>query len=109
MSTTIPPPPTSRGDGKSRKGPRLPLSVFTSPPNTGTSESFPLPSPSTLHPTTVIDANVLASDGDVDLTQWKKEAGQALAGRVGGIVLSLPGANLEQAIDRRVSMFGRIR
>jgi hypothetical protein len=114
MSTAIPPPLALPGDGKSRKGsksrPRLPLSVFTSSPNAGTSESFPLPSPSTLHPTAVIDANVLASDGDVSLTQWKKEAGQVLGGRVGGVVLSLPGANLEQAIDRRVSsMFGRTR
>jgi hypothetical protein len=77
--------------------PRLPLSVFTST-NT-TYVDFPLPSPDNVHPTTIIDANVIAVNGDPTLTQWKKEAGQVLASRLGGVVLSLPGANLEEAID----------
>ena len=38
--------------------PKLPLSVFT-PPNSGTSDRFPLPpSPSAVHPAEVIDAQV---------------------------------------------------
>ena len=90
-----------------RKGPKprpqLPLSVFTSP-NTGTSEATPLPSPSDVRPAAVIDANVIAFNGDLSLTQWKKETGQLLAGRLEGVVLSLPGANLKEIIDQRVSM-----
>lgn len=74
-----------------RKGtkqlPRLPLSAFT-PPNTGTSDKFPLPpSPSTVHPETVIDAHVY---GDAELTNWRKEAGETLGSRVTGVVLSAP-------------------
>lgn len=77
-----------------RKGPkslpRLPMSAF-SPPNSGTSEKFPLPaSPSTVHPEKVIDSNVVVLDGDLNLSEWKKEAGQVLGGRIGGVVLSLP-------------------
>jgi len=76
-----------------RKGgkelPRLPPSAF-SPPNSGTSDRFPLPpSPSTIHPEQVVDAYVVAPDGD--LTQWKTETGQALGGKVKGVVLSLKG------------------
>jgi hypothetical protein len=100
LNAVIPPSPP---DGKSRKGskarPRLPLSVFT-PPNTGTSEAFPLPSPSDVHPTTVIDANVIAFDGDLSLIQWKKEAGQVLGSRLDGVVLYLSGENLEETINR---------
>ncbi|KDR75795.1 hypothetical protein GALMADRAFT_248501 [Galerina marginata CBS 339.88] len=76
--------------------PRLPLSAFT-PPNSGTLERFPLPpSPSTLHPAKVIDANVVSKD--LNYSQWKKEAGQALGGKIRGIVLALPGAELESAL-----------
>jgi hypothetical protein len=91
-------------DPKFRKGPkprpRLPLSVFT---YTGSSDDVFVHSPGIVHPTTVIDANVIALNGDVTLTQWKKEAGQVLGSRLHGVVLSLPGANLEETIDRRVS------
>lgn len=74
-----------------RKGPktlpRLPLSAFN-PPNSGTSDRFPLPpSPSTIHPDSVVDAHVVGTAGD--LNQWKQEAGQVLGGRIGGVVLSL--------------------
>lgn len=102
MSTAqIAPTPTS--PGRRRKGPktlpRLPLSAF-SPPNSGTSDRFPLPpSPSTLHPDNVIDAHIVATNGD--LSQWKQEAGKVLGGRIGGVILSLEGkqpSEFEQTI-----------
>lgn len=104
MSSAIPPTPPSPGVGARRKGarphPRLPLSAF-SPPNSGTLESFPLPpSPSTVHPEFVIDANVISPDGDLDLARWRSETGQLLGGRIGGIVLSLPPADIEKAIEQ---------
>lgn len=92
MSTAqVAPTPTS--PGRRRKDPktlpRLPLSAF-SPPNSGTSERFPLPpSPSTLHPDNVVDAHIVATNGD--LNQWKQEAGEVLGGRTGGVILSLEG------------------
>ncbi|KAF7315574.1 hypothetical protein MIND_00072700 [Mycena indigotica] len=87
-------PPPSPGVGQRRKGPktlpRLPLSAF-SPPNSGTSERFPLPpSPSTVHPESIVDAHVLLTGTDATLADWKKEAGEALGGRVGGLVVALP-------------------
>lgn len=76
--------------------PKLPLSAFT-PPNTGTQESFAIPpSPNSLHPAKVIDANVVSKDASY--TQWKKEAGQALGSKIQGIVLALPGGELEKAL-----------
>ncbi|KAJ6499994.1 hypothetical protein C8R47DRAFT_1109969 [Mycena vitilis] len=95
---SIPPTPPSPGFGSRRKGvkPTLPLSAF-SPPNSGTNERFPLPpSPSTVHPAVVVDAHVVVADGDPTLASWKKEAGQALSDRLGGIVLSLPAADPEK-------------
>jgi len=101
MSTAQIVPPSS--PGRRRKGPktlpRLPLSAFN-PPDSGTSERFHLPSsPSTIHPDDVIDAHIVATNGD--LSQWKEEAGEALGGRIGGVVLSLEGkqpAEFENAI-----------
>lgn len=89
----MPPTPKSPSVGARRKGPKqlpkLPLSAFT-PPNTGTSEQFPLaPSPNSLQPETVVDGHVIAPDGD--LTKWKEQTGQALGGRIRGVVLSLHG------------------
>lgn len=94
LSLPLPSRPSTMPPRKFPKDlPKLPLSVFT-PPNTGTQESFPLPpSPNSLHPTKVIDANVVSKDANY--TQWKKEAGQALGSKIRGIVLSLPGAELE--------------
>ncbi|KAI0360863.1 hypothetical protein OH77DRAFT_1418895 [Trametes cingulata] len=96
MSTaaTLPPTPKSPGVGARRKGPKqlpkLPLSAFT-PPNTGTSEQFPLaPSPSSLQPEEIVDAHVIAPKGD--LSSWKSQVGQNLGGRIRGVVLSLHGA-----------------
>jgi hypothetical protein len=80
--------------------PRLPLSAF-SPPNTGTSDSFPVPrSPTAVEPQSVIDANVIVYDSDLSLAQWKSETGQSLVTRIGGIVISLPGANLEEVATK---------
>jgi len=84
-----------------RKGPKdlpkLPLSVFT-PPSSSAGDSFPSPpSPSALHPAQVIDANIVTND--VSYSQWKKEAGIALAEKTKGVVLTLPSAELENAIN----------
>ncbi|EJF60384.1 hypothetical protein DICSQDRAFT_62836 [Dichomitus squalens LYAD-421 SS1] len=104
MSTDVlPPTPKSPGVGARRKGnkqhPTLPLSAFT-PPNTGTSERFPIaPSPSTLQPEDIIDAHVINASGDLSL--WKSETGQTIGGRVRGIVLSLHGAQ-ESDIEKLV-------
>ncbi|TFK84119.1 hypothetical protein K466DRAFT_589170 [Polyporus arcularius HHB13444] len=104
-TTALPPTPRSPGlpsVGARRKGPKqlptLPLSAF-SPPNTGTSERFPLaPSPSTLHPEEIVDAHVIAPTGD--LSSWKAQAGQNLGGRIRALVLSLHGAqDIEKAIQ----------
>ncbi|KAH9176611.1 hypothetical protein EDB89DRAFT_2112590 [Lactarius sanguifluus] len=72
--------PPSPGVGARRKGPKslptLPLSAF-SPPNTGVSDNFPLPpSPSTVHPDSVIDASVRGS-----IPEWKKQTAGPLDGR----------------------------
>lgn len=94
MSTgPLPPMPPSPGFGLRRKGlkapPRLPMSAF-SPPNSGTSERFPLPaSPSALNPEKVLDAHVIISDDDANLDNWKKAAGSAMGERIGGVVVSL--------------------
>ncbi|KAJ3724616.1 hypothetical protein C8R42DRAFT_701905 [Lentinula raphanica] len=95
-------PPSSPG-GR-RKGPKslpkLPLSAFT-PPNSGTSERFPLaPSPSTVHPESVIDANVVALNDDSSLSRWKAEAGAHLASRIGGIVVSLPLGTNDESLSK---------
>lgn len=95
MSSSIPPPLPSPGVGARRKGPktlpRLPLSAFT-PPNSGTSDMFPLqPSPSSIQPKQVIDAHVIAPGGDY--ARWIREAEQGLDGKASGVVLSLAGTN----------------
>lgn len=88
-----------------RKGPKdlpkLPPSAFSSPV---TESSGILPSPSTIQPEAVIDANVVVADGDVAHPQWKKEAGQVLGGKIRGVVLSLPGADLDKVTKEWVSL-----
>ncbi|KAK0241724.1 hypothetical protein EDD85DRAFT_820111 [Armillaria nabsnona] len=103
MATALPPMPPSPGVGLRRKGPknlpRLPLSAFT-PPNSGTSDKFPLPpSPSTVHPESVIDAAVAVTNGPADLSKWKFEAGDVLGGRTSGIVLSLSPSQAQNAVE----------
>ncbi|KAG6832632.1 hypothetical protein H0H92_014468 [Tricholoma furcatifolium] len=91
---------SSKGTKPRPPKPRLPLSAF-SPPNTGTGESFPLPpSPTTTHPSVLIDANVIVAGGNLDLAQWKSEAGSVLGTRTSGVVLSLPGADLEKVVEQ---------
>ncbi|KAI9059133.1 hypothetical protein FKP32DRAFT_1596457 [Trametes sanguinea] len=97
-ATTLPPTPKSPSVGARRKGPKdlpkLPLSAFT-PPNTGTSDKFPLaPDPSSLQPTEIIDAHVIAPSGDLE--SWKSQVGQKLGGRIRGVVLSLHGVPEDQ-------------
>ncbi|KAF8806433.1 hypothetical protein BYT27DRAFT_7190988 [Phlegmacium glaucopus] len=76
--------------------PKLPLSAFT-PPNSSALESFPLPpSPSTLQPAQVIDANIVSND--IYYSQWKKEAGQILGGKIRGVVLALPASEISAAL-----------
>ncbi|KAI0344615.1 hypothetical protein BDW22DRAFT_1354715 [Trametopsis cervina] len=96
--SALPPVPPSPGVGLRRKGPnslpRLPLSAF-SPPNTGTSEQFPLaPSPSTTHPAQVIDAQVHGSVED-----WEADTGKKVEGKTEGIVLSLVGKSPEEILS----------
>ena len=86
--------PPSPGVGARRKGPKslptLPLSAF-SPPNTGVSDSFPLPpSPSTVHPDSVIDASVRDS-----IPEWKKQTAGSLDGRVSAVVVKAGEGELE--------------
>lgn len=105
MTTQIPALPLPPHVGNRRKGPktlpRLPLSAF-SPPNSGTSERFPLPpSPSTIHPDNVVDAHVVGTVEDLRL--WKQEAGQVLGGRIGGVILNLPNsepAEIVKAVEK---------
>ncbi|KAI0268659.1 hypothetical protein BC834DRAFT_968117 [Gloeopeniophorella convolvens] len=90
----IPNPPLSPGVGARRKGskalPKLPLSAF-SPPNSGVSESFPLPpSPSTVHPDRVVDVSVRAP-----ISEWKKQVSGTLEGRVRAIVVKASESELE--------------
>ncbi|KAI0063563.1 hypothetical protein BV25DRAFT_1990559 [Artomyces pyxidatus] len=98
------PPPPSPGFGARRKGikthPKLPLSAF-SPPNSGVSESFPLPpSPSTVHPDRVVDASVRGS-----ISKWKEETSGILAERVGAIVVQASEVELE-GLEAQASAVG---
>lgn len=88
--SAIPATPPSPGVGARRtKGPKnlpkLPLSAF-SPPNSGVSESFPLPaSPSTVHPDRVVDASVAGTAVDAWINDIGKDDG--LKKRVKAVVL----------------------
>jgi len=90
MAHLEPQTPLSPSVGARRKGakilPTLPLSAFT-PPNTGTSDSFPgPPSPSTLQPEEIVD--VYAGG---DLNKWKQEAERGIGAKGKGVVLTLYG------------------
>jgi hypothetical protein len=76
------------GVGAHKKGPKslptLPLSVFSAP-NTGISDSFPLPlSPSTVLPERVFDVSVRGS-----ILEWKQQTTGALASRVRAVVVKV--------------------
>ncbi|EIN12050.1 hypothetical protein PUNSTDRAFT_63316 [Punctularia strigosozonata HHB-11173 SS5] len=107
MSVETPRVPPSPGVAARRKGPKappkLPLSAF-SPPNTGTSDKFPLPpSPSTVHPDVIIDAHV--SVPATYLAQWKQSAGEHLGGQSGGVVLTLK-SNDQAQVDQALHLQG---
>jgi hypothetical protein len=94
--------PISPGVGARRKGPKslptLPLSAFSAP-NTGISDSFPLPpSPSTVHPDRVVDASVRGS-----ILEWKEQTSGALAGRVGAVVMKASDTELEGFVRASVT------
>ncbi|KAH0589015.1 hypothetical protein H2248_004791 [Termitomyces sp. 'cryptogamus'] len=99
MNSTAP-RPSSKGTRPRPPKPRLPLSAFSAP-NSATGESFQLPpSPTTTHPKAIIDANVIIPGDNVNLSTWRKEAGSILGGRAGGLVLSLPHADLEKVVEQ---------
>lgn len=102
--TDVHAPLPSPGVGARRKGlkslPRLPLSAF-SPPNSGTSDRFPLPpSPSTIHPVAVIDSYVSAREGSLDA--WQPTVGRHAPRTIDGVVLALPVDSQQAVIDRYV-------
>ncbi|KIJ40978.1 hypothetical protein M422DRAFT_60544 [Sphaerobolus stellatus SS14] len=98
--------PSSRAEypddvGARRKGPKalptLPLSAF-SPPNTGTSESFPLPpSPSHNHPAGVVDTSLAASEA---LQGWSSDVGRVQSRKIGSVVVALGGDAQLDAIEK---------
>ncbi|THH03910.1 hypothetical protein EW145_g5908 [Phellinidium pouzarii] len=97
--TDIQPPLPSPGVGARRKGPKslpkLPLSVFT-PPNTGASDRFPLPpSPSAVHPQSVVDAHVQLEGTSLDA--WKAESAESFGTKIDSIVVSLTDVNTQDA------------
>jgi hypothetical protein len=78
--------------------PKLPSSAFSQ--NSGALDSFPLPSPSTLQPTQVIDANVVSTD--INYSQWKKDAVPNLGSKIQGVVLALPPSEINAALKECV-------
>jgi len=118
---SLPPVPPSPGFSRRSKAgkahPTLPLSAFT-PPNSSASERFPLPpSPSTILPEKVIDANVILSPSvggaKEGLAQWKREV-ESVSGsaeRIGGVVVSLVGVetgDIEKTLAELKSASGDI-
>lgn len=99
--STIPATPPSPGVGARRtKGPKnlpkLPLSAF-SPPNSGVSDSFPLPaSPSTVHPDRVVDASVASSAVDAWVNDIGKDDG--LKKRVKAVVVKADAGDVDGSV-----------
>lgn len=77
--------------------PTLPLSAFT-PPNSSTSESFPIVhSPLFIHPTAIIDTNLTIES---NLDQWRASIGKISPRNVNGVVLSLPADASPDVLER---------
>lgn len=88
MASTDPNQPGNRKASGRRAAPKLPLSLFT-PPNSSAAGHFPLaPSPSAVHPESVIDGQVVLKAG-ADLAKWKDEVEEVLSGRLKGIVIAV--------------------
>jgi len=99
--------PAAGGVGARRKGPKslpkLPMSVFSGPPSTGTQESFPLPpSPNHNHPTAVIDTNLSVTEA---LEEWSVDVGKISPRKINGVVLALAGESQADAIERLKSKY----
>ncbi|KIK28015.1 hypothetical protein PISMIDRAFT_7955 [Pisolithus microcarpus 441] len=91
MSPTSSPIPSPRLASGRRKGPRnlpkLPLSAF-SPPNTGTSDTFPFPpTSSAVVPSGIIDSHLRVSAIPDGVNRYKSDIGQLVLEKVEGVVL----------------------
>ncbi|KAI6125705.1 hypothetical protein EV401DRAFT_2088010 [Pisolithus croceorrhizus] len=70
-----------------RNLPKLPLSAF-SPPNTGTSDTFPFPpTSSAVVPTGIVDAHLRVSAIPDDVNRYKGDIGQLVLEKTEGVVL----------------------
>jgi len=90
-STTVPSPLRSPGlaSGRRKNPPKLPLSAF-SPPNTGTSDTFPLPpTPSAVVPAGVIDSHLRVSADPASISQYKENIGQLVLEKITAVVLTI--------------------
>ncbi|KIJ18625.1 hypothetical protein PAXINDRAFT_71388 [Paxillus involutus ATCC 200175] len=114
ISTMAPanaPPPLGSVRRKCKQIPRLPLSAF-SPPNTGTSDTFPLPpTPSLVIPQGVVDSHLqvtVDSEGvynaDISHLDQGKEKGVVLAvkGQSADVIFSSPEALQSSVNDVRI-------
>ncbi|KAG1716640.1 hypothetical protein ID866_518 [Astraeus odoratus] len=90
-STTVPAPLRSPGlaNGRRKNPPKLPLSAF-SPPNTGTSDTFPLPpTPSAVVPVGVVDSHLRVSASPASIDQYKENVGQLTLEKITAVVLTI--------------------
>ncbi|KAI6046072.1 hypothetical protein EDC04DRAFT_2864957 [Pisolithus marmoratus] len=72
-----------------RNPPKLPLSAF-SPPNTGTSDGFPLPpASSAVVPVGIIDAHLRVSAIPDGVDRYKDDIGQLVVEKIKGVVLTI--------------------